>query len=44
LAETDKPVRGIAMDTGFESLTYFNRIFLRKKGRTPSAFRKNLRA
>lgn len=43
LSETDKPVREIAMETGFESLTYFNRIFLKKKTRTPSAFRKNHR-
>ena len=42
LSETDKTIREIAMDTGFESLTYFNRIFLRKKGKTPTAFRKNL--
>jgi AraC-like DNA-binding protein len=43
LSETDKPVREIAMETGFESLTYFNRIFMKKKNRTPSAFRKNHR-
>jgi AraC-like DNA-binding protein len=43
LSETDKTIREIAMDAGFESLTYFNRIFLKKKGRTPSAFRKNHR-
>jgi AraC-like DNA-binding protein len=43
LSETDKPVREIAMETGFESLTYFNRIFMKKKTRTPSAFRKNHR-
>jgi AraC-like DNA-binding protein len=42
LTETDKTIREIAMETGFESLTYFNRIFLKKKNRTPSAFRKNL--
>jgi len=42
LAETDKTVREIAIETGFESLTYFNRIFLKKKNCTPSAFRKNL--
>lgn len=42
LSETDKTIREIAVETGFESLTYFNRIFLKKKGRTPSAFRKNL--
>jgi AraC-like DNA-binding protein len=42
LSETDKNVREIALETGFESLTYFNRVFLKKKNRTPSAFRKNL--
>ncbi len=42
LAETDKTIREIAMDSGFESLTYFNRIFFRKKEKTPSAFRKDL--
>ena len=42
LSETDKTVREIAIETGFESLTYFNRIFLKKKKCTPSAFRKNL--
>ena len=41
LSETDKTVREIAGETGFESLTYFNRTFLKKKNRTPSAFRKN---
>jgi len=41
LAETDKTIREIALDCGFESMTYFNRVFARKKGRTPSAFRKN---
>ena len=44
LSETDKPVREIAIEAGFDSLTYFNRVFLRKKSRTPSAFRKNHRA
>ncbi len=41
LAETDSNIREIALDTGFESLTYFNRTFLKKKNATPSAFRKN---
>lgn len=41
LADTDKTIREVAMETGFESLTYFNRIFLKKKNGTPSAFRKN---
>ncbi|MGK4569158.1 AraC family transcriptional regulator [Flavobacterium sp. 3HN19-14] len=42
LTETDKTIREIAMETGFESLTYFNRVFLKKKNRTPTAFRKNI--
>ncbi|RZJ30323.1 MAG: AraC family transcriptional regulator [Flavobacterium sp.] len=41
LSETDKTVREIAGETGFDSLTYFNRTFLKKKKRTPSAFRRN---
>lgn len=41
LMDSDKTVREIAMDSGFESLTYFNRVFLRKKGKTPVAFRKS---
>ncbi|WP_298157088.1 AraC family transcriptional regulator [Flavobacterium sp.] len=40
LLESDKTVREIAMQAGFESLTYFNRVFLKKKGLTPMAFRK----
>lgn len=40
LLETDKTVREIAMLAGFESLTYFNRVFLRKKSATPMGFRK----
>jgi AraC-like DNA-binding protein len=39
LLETDQTVRAIAQDSGFESLTYFNRIFLKKKGVTPTVFR-----
>ncbi len=42
LSETDKTVREIAFDTGFESITYFNRVFIKKKSITPSAFRKNM--
>jgi len=41
LSESDKPVAGIAYECGFESLTYFNRVFLRKKGVTPRQFRKD---
>jgi AraC-like DNA-binding protein len=39
LLETDKPIFEIAYRTGFESLTYFNRVFLRKKKRSPTAYR-----
>lgn len=39
LTETDKPVRTIAFSCGFESLTYFNRVFLKKKHITPNMFR-----
>jgi len=41
LSESDKSVAGIAYECGFESLTYFNRVFLRKKGVTPRQFRKD---
>lgn len=41
LTESDKAIHSIAFDTGFESLTYFNRVFLRKKGITPRDFRNN---
>lgn len=41
LAESDKSIAGIAYECGFESLTYFNRVFLRKKGVTPRQFRKD---
>lgn len=39
LTETDKAISEIAYETGFESLTYFNRIFLKKKRVTPRGFR-----
>lgn len=39
LTDSDKTVREIASDTGFESLTYFNRIFRKKKNTTPVLFR-----
>ena len=42
LIETDKPVTEIAFESGFESLTYFNRVFLRKKLTSPGSFRKNV--
>ena len=39
LTETDKAISKIAHETGFESLTYFNRVFLKKKGVPPRKFR-----
>jgi len=40
LSETDDTISEIAYRSGFESLTYFNRVFLRKKGVRPREFRK----
>jgi AraC-like DNA-binding protein len=40
LTESDRPIGTIAHQTGFETLTYFNRIFLKKKGLRPMEFRK----
>jgi AraC-like DNA-binding protein len=42
LSETDQPISAIAYGSGFDSLTYFNRVFLRKKGLRPREFRKGL--
>jgi AraC-like DNA-binding protein len=42
LLATDKQVAEIAYENGFETLTYFNRIFLKKKGMRPSDYRKVL--
>jgi AraC-like DNA-binding protein len=39
LAESDKTIADICYTTGFESPTYFNRIFLKKKGVKPRDFR-----
>jgi len=39
LIETDKSISLIAQGSGFESLTYFNRVFLKKKRIAPSKFR-----
>lgn len=41
LLETDKMIVEIAFANGFESLTYFNRIFKKEKGITPKAFRQS---
>jgi AraC-like DNA-binding protein/mannose-6-phosphate isomerase-like protein (cupin superfamily) len=40
LMESDKQISQVAYESGFESLTYFNRIFLKKKNIRPSAWRK----
>jgi AraC-like DNA-binding protein/mannose-6-phosphate isomerase-like protein (cupin superfamily) len=40
LIETDKPISEIAFGSGFDSLTYFNRIFLKKKKIRPGQWRK----
>lgn len=42
LTETDRTVATIAGLCGFESITYFNRVFRRKKAFTPAAFRKRI--
>ncbi len=39
LIETDKQISTIARSAGFESVTYFNRVFTRKKNSTPREFR-----
>ena len=40
LIETDKPISEIALQSGFESLSYFNRVFLAKKKQRPREYRK----
>jgi AraC-like DNA-binding protein len=42
LTESDKTIGEIAHETGFESLTYFNRMFLKKKKVTPRHFRNTI--
>jgi AraC-like DNA-binding protein len=42
LSESDDTISAIAFRSGFDSLTYFNRVFLRKKGVSPREFRRNL--
>lgn len=41
LLKTDLDINQVAMQCGFESLSYFNRIFLKKKGLTPRQFRQS---
>jgi AraC-like DNA-binding protein len=40
LIETDKQIAEIAYSNGFETLTYFNRVFIKKKHVPPSKYRK----
>lgn len=40
LLSSEDTIGKIAQDSGFESLSYFNRVFLKKKQLTPSVFRK----
>lgn len=39
LRETDAPVTQIALDSGFPNISYFNRLFKRKYGAPPRAYR-----
>lgn len=42
LLKTDKSILDIALETGFSSLSYFNRVFKKYKNYAPSAYRKIL--
>ncbi|WP_353087381.1 helix-turn-helix domain-containing protein [Flavobacterium sp.] len=39
LLQTDKTISQISFECGFETLSYFNRVFLKKKNKTQSVFR-----
>ncbi|MFY8068810.1 MAG: AraC family transcriptional regulator [Flavobacterium sp.] len=41
LVQTEKSINQISFECGFETLSYFNRVFLNKKGVTPSLYRKH---
>ena len=41
LFQSDKTISQISFECGFETLSYFNRVFLNKKGITPSVYRKS---
>ena len=43
LLQTDMPIGLIAVESGFENLAYFNRVFLKKNGLNPSVWRKKHR-
>jgi AraC-like DNA-binding protein len=40
LLQSDKSIHSIAFECGFETLSYYNRVFLKKKGLTPKEFRR----
>ncbi len=40
LINTDKKILAIALDCGFNNLSYFNRVFMKKYGKTPREHRK----
>jgi AraC-like DNA-binding protein len=40
LIQSDRTISQISFECGFETLSYFNRVFLNKKGITPSVYRK----
>jgi AraC-like DNA-binding protein len=40
LVQTEQTISEISYACGFETLSYFNRVFLFKKAMTPSVFRK----
>lgn len=42
MVHTDKTIAQIAIESGFENQTYFNRVFLKKKNCTPKQFRMQL--
>lgn len=44
LVETDKTVKEIAFEFGYDNEMYFNRIFHKITGSAPGKYRKNFRA
>jgi AraC-like DNA-binding protein len=40
LSESDKPIATICYESGFENISYFNRVFLEKKKMRPNEYRK----
>jgi len=40
LASSDKKISDAALESGFNDISYFNRVFREQKGHTPKAFRK----